>query len=84
MRIVFTHHAENKLKDLANLGVNVTKSLVENILKNPLHTDDKSDSPNKIASGKLGKRHLLRIVFREEDGIIIVITFYPARKGRYL
>ena len=83
MKIVFTHHAEKKLKDLKNLGVNVTKSLIENVLTNPLHVDRESDPPNKISSGEFGKKHLLRVVFREENDIIIIITFYPARKGRY-
>lgn len=83
MRIVFTNHAEKKLKDLEKLGVNVKKSLIENVLRNPLHIDSESDPPNKIASGKLDENHLLRVVFREENDIIIVITFYPAKKGRY-
>ena len=83
MKIVFTNHAEKKLKDLEKLGVNVTKSLIKNILRNPLHVDKESDPPKKIASGMFGEKHLLRVVFREENDIIIVITFYPAKKGRY-
>ena len=83
MTIVFTNHAEKKLKDLKNLGVDVTKSLIKNVLKNPLHVDEESDPPRKIASGKFDDNHLLRVVFREENDIIIVITFYPAKKGRY-
>ena len=83
MKIVFTNHAEKKLKDLEKLGVNVTKTLIKNVLEDPLHVDGKSNPPKKIVSGKLGEKHLLRIVFREENDIIIVITFYPAKKGRY-
>ena len=83
MRIVFTRHSEKKFQDLKNLGVKVKKSFIKSVLKNPLHVDSESDHPNKIASGKFSKEHLLRVVFREENDIIIVITFYPARKGRY-
>lgn len=83
MKIVFTRHSEKKLKDLKNLGVIIKKSFVKNILKNPLDVDYESDPPKKIASGKFGEKHVLRVVFREENGIIIVITFYPAKKGRY-
>ncbi len=83
MKIIFTRHAEKKLKDLEKLGVIVAKSFIQSILKNPLHVDGESDSPKKIASGKFGEKHLLRIVFREENDIILVITFYPAKKGRY-
>ncbi len=83
MKIVFTNHAEKKLKDLEELGVNITKSFIKNVLENPLHVDNKSDPPNKIASGIFSEKHALRVVFREEGDIIIVITFYPAKKGRY-
>lgn len=83
MKIVFTLHAEKKFKDLKKLGVTIKKSFVRNVLKNPLYIDYESDPPKKIASGKFSEKHVFRIVFREEDGIIIVITFYPAKKGRY-
>lgn len=83
MKIIFTRHAEKKFKDLEKLGVYVKRSLIKNILENPVHVDTQSDYPKKIASGKLGGQHLLRVVFREENGTIIVITFYPAKKGRY-
>lgn len=83
MHIVFTRHSEKKLKDLKKLGLTIKKSFVKNVLKNPLHVDYESDPPKKIASGKFGEKHILRVVFREENGIIIVITFYPAKKGRY-
>lgn len=83
MKIVFTHHAEKKFKDLEKLGIYVKRSLIKDILKNPIHIDIQADYPKKIASGELDKQHLLRIVFREENDTIIVITFYPAKKGRY-
>ena len=83
MRIVFTRHAEKKIKDLAKLSVYVKKSFIKSILTKPLHLDTKSDPPKKIVSGKFDKTRILRIVYREEDDIITVITFYPAKKGRY-
>ncbi len=83
MKVIFTRHAEKKIKDLGKLGVYVTKSSVRHILKNPLNVDAQSDYPKRIASGAFGKKHILRIVFREEDDIITVITFYPTKKGRY-
>lgn len=83
MHIVFTRHSEKKFKDLKKLGVIIKKSLVKNVLNNPLHVDYESDPPKKIASGKFGEKHVLRVVFREEDDIIVVITFYPAKEGRY-
>lgn len=83
MKIVFTRHAENKIKDLGNLGIIIKKSALENVLRYPIHLETESDYPNKIASGKFGKNRILRVVYRKESDIIIVITFYPAKKDRY-
>lgn len=83
MKIIFTRHARNKIKDLEDLGIIIKKSTLENILKNPIHLDSKSDYPNEIVSGHFDKNRILRIVYRNESDIIVVITFYPAKKGRY-
>lgn len=83
MRIILTNHAKKKLKDLEQLGVHITKSLIEEAIKNPIHVDTESDHPNKIASGMFDEKHVLRIIFRDEGDIITVVTFYPAKKGRY-
>ena len=45
MKIVFTRHAEKKLKDLEKLGVNVTKSFIKNVLRSPLHVDECEPTP---------------------------------------
>lgn len=82
--IKYTKHAKKKFFDLSELGVKVSKSLIAKIIKDPLSVDTKLDAPKIIVSGDLDKRHILRIVYRKEDDIIVVITFYPARKGRYL
>lgn len=42
-----------------------------------------TDYPNFIASGRLDKDHIVRIVYKIEGDIITVITFFPAKKGRY-
>lgn len=84
MTVRYTKHALRKFKDLDVLGVRVTKRLIRSILINPYTVDAESDRPNSIASGVFDDRHLLRIVYRNEDGIIVVITFYPVRKGRLL
>ena len=59
MKIMLTRHAEKKIKDLNELGVNVTEDKIKRTLNNPLHTDSKSDYPNRIISGKLNKGHVL-------------------------
>ena len=83
MTIRYTSHALRKFNDLDALGVHVTKRLIHSILTNPHTVDTESDRPNIITSGILDTRHLLRVVYRMEDAIILVITFYPVRKERY-
>ncbi len=83
MKILFTKHAEKKFKDLEKLGIKVTKLKVEKILLFPNTVDEEFDHPNIIASGKLNIRHILRVVYRKNDDIITVITFYPTNKERY-
>lgn len=84
MRIIFTDHALKKFKDLSILGFKVSKTQINKVLLDPLQLDYETDYPKIIASGVYDEKHVLRIVYRPENGKIIVITFYPARKERYL
>ena len=84
MKIVFTKHAAiDKFAQLSKHGFNVTKEDVVNVIRNPEHTDKESDKPKIIVSNSFDERHILRVVYKIESGIIKVITFYPAEKGRY-
>ena len=82
MRIVFTKHAQKKFADLRKLGVVVTKRRIRAITQNPTHIAE-DEYQKKIAIGRLDAYHILRIVYKIKDDIITVITFYPARTGRY-
>ena len=83
MKIVFTKHAADKFKNLPSGGVIVTKLDVLKAVKDPDYRDPESDKPKIIVHGNLDSRHIVRVVYKQEDGIITVITFYPTRKGRY-
>lgn len=83
MKVTYTNHANKKFKDLEKLGIKVTKTLIQKIISGPLHLDTETDFPKIIASGKYYDEHILRVVYRKEGAIIIVVTFYPTRKGRY-
>lgn len=61
----------------------VTKKMISGVIKNPEHKDTTSDFPNIIVSGSIDDSHVLRVVYKKEDDIIIVITFHPAEQGRY-
>lgn len=84
MKIVFTSHAiRDKFPLLAQRGFYITKGNVESVINNPEHIDKVSDYPKIIASKEFDEKHILRVVYRVDRGIIKVITFYPAEKGRY-
>lgn len=81
MKTAFTSHARAKLKtkDIKELEINRKKII--DAIKKPL-TIDKSINPHRNTS-KLSNILSLCVIWREDDGIIRVITFYPAEKGRY-
>lgn len=84
MRIVFTKHAlVDKFTKLKGHNFNLTQDDVIAVIKDPENIDKESDSPKIIASKSFDKKHILRVVYKVENDIIKVITFYPAEKGRY-
>lgn len=84
MKVVFTSHAiKDKFPLLAQRGFKLTKSDIKSVIANPEHTDKISDYPKIIVSKGFDQKHILRVVYKIESGIIKVITFYPAEKGRY-
>ena len=84
MKIIFSNHAiRDKFPIFKERGLNFTQKQIRDVIKNPDHIDKDSDYPKIIASKELDVSHILRVVYKLESGIIKVITFYPAEKGRY-
>lgn len=84
MKIVFSRHIlKDKLPLLKRHGFKITRSHIQKIITHPEHIDRLSDHPKIIISGSFSTRHVLRVVYKIENGIIKVITCYPAEKGRY-
>lgn len=77
------HIRRDKLPLLAKQGFKITLKLIEKTIRNPDHIDKESDVPKIIVSKVLDEDHVLRVVYKIEDGIIKSITVYPAEKGRY-
>jgi hypothetical protein len=78
--VKFTAHAEDKLKRLVSLGV--TKERVLEIIGNP-EKIVYGRYGRRIAQGLLTSELMLRIVY-EENEEILVITVYPCRRERYV
>jgi len=81
VKIKYTRHAEKKFADLRIFGIFVTKSKISDTIKKPKYRS--LDNGNSIIAAGFDKRHNLRVVYKQQRGDIIVITFYIYRKGRY-
>lgn len=81
MKISYTNHALKKFSDLRIFGIIVTKTQISNAITAPKYKS--KDNGNDISSSSFNEKHNLRVVHKEEKGVIIVITFYICRKGRY-
>jgi len=79
--IAYTKHAKEKFKILKEQGFPIKRKLVELTLINPENIDN-SREPILIAQKSINDKYILRVVFKKENGIIKVITFYPTRKNR--
>ena len=82
MKFIYTLHAEDKLKEPESKRFGINKGLLERIILNPISTEILGNQ-NRV-SGNLDSEHSLVVVYRKEsDKITLVITFFPAKKGRY-
>lgn len=83
MQICFTRHANDKSGVLARHGWSISREQVENTVRNPAYLD-RSRAPLRIAQSPLDETHVLRVVYREEQDTMVIITFYPGRKSQYV
>jgi len=84
MKIRYTKHAAlEKLAILEQHNFVVTRRQIREIIFRPDHQEPGKHPFQFIASKQVDERHILRVVYRKDDDIIIVITFYPAEIGRY-
>lgn len=83
MKIVLTLHVlEEKIPLLKNLNWNVTKAKIRQTIKKPKWSG-MTKYGQSTAMSLMDEDHILRVVFREEGGIIRVITVHIARRGTY-
>ena len=81
MKVIFTKHVEDKLLEKESLSLGVSKKLLKEVLTKPI-TIDKKIFPHR-AVGRLNNTLSLCVIYKIEKRSILVITFYPAAKGRY-
>ncbi|MCH8067971.1 MAG: DUF4258 domain-containing protein [Candidatus Marinimicrobia bacterium] len=81
-KVKYTNHAKLKFKILKSHGFIIDHKQVDETLLNPDKVIQQSRG-RLIAQKRITDIHVLRVVYREENNTIIVITFYPGRKERY-
>jgi hypothetical protein len=82
MKYFFTKHSKEKLVLMRKYGFLITRKKVKDTIKYPLKTESKSDG-TIIASSEIDTHLLVRVVYRIENDIIIIITCYPGRRKQY-
>lgn len=84
MKIEFTRHALGKFKTHLAAGWKFTQRHIKETIKKPDFADEDEERGVKFAIKRWDSEHDLRVIYKEEGGIITVITFYPTEKGRYI
>lgn len=69
MNSTFTKHALEKFALLERHGFSVSKEQVRGTV----------ESPDLV----IDREHVLRVVYRQEGSMKVIITFYPGRKKQY-
>ncbi|PIR13400.1 hypothetical protein COV49_02440 [Candidatus Falkowbacteria bacterium CG11_big_fil_rev_8_21_14_0_20_39_10] len=70
--IHFTKYAEKKFDILNKYKVYFTKEQIEDCLK-------LSDKTNKKGKYLTARKENIKVVYKKEDGVVSVVTFYPIR-----
>lgn len=82
MKVIYTKHAIEKFVELKKLGWVVKKDKIKTTIRRPRWSGI-SKHGQETAMILVDEKHILRVVFDRIDGIIKVITFHIARRGKY-
>ena len=80
--IRFSDHAQLKMEVLASHATTISPNFVIETVRSP----DKLEAGEEdklIAQKRLCENLVLRVVYREFNTFILVITLYPGRRSRY-
>lgn len=78
----FTKHARHKFILVRKAGFSISQKQVKQTVSSPLRVEDRQDG-TYIAMTLIDKKHILRVVYKHENDIIVIITFYPGRRKAY-
>lgn len=82
MKIIYTRHVEDKLKEEETKKFSINKKKIEVVVKNPKNLQHLQLVIRVV--GDLDITHSLCVVYKlTDEGDIKIITFFPVQKGRY-
>lgn len=84
MKIVYTIHARGKFAVLRKEGWKFSPKDIRETVQKAYFSETDEERGVQIAIKRWDQRHDLRVIYKEEDAIIVVVTFYPTEKGRYV
>jgi hypothetical protein len=79
--IRFSDHARLKMEILASHNVYIDQDFVVGTVRSPDKIAIEEDK--SIAQKRLDENLVLRVVYREFNAFILIITLYPGRRSRY-
>lgn len=82
MKIVYTKHALEKFRLLEKLGWKISKQKVNQTIRQPKWSGT-SKLGQYATMSSLDQKHILRVIYDKVGDEVKVITFHPARKGKY-
>ncbi len=82
MKIIYTKHARVKFQIYKRHKIKINEKHIKNVLQIP-KIQDYSEWPEIIAVGTLDVHRSLIVVYKKDNSNYIIITFWPAKKGRY-
>lgn len=80
--IRFSDHAQLKMEVLASHQVIIDSDFVVKTVRSPEKLET-GEEDKLIAQKGLNENLVLRVVYREFNTFILVITLYPGKKSRY-
>jgi len=80
--IRFSDHAQLKLEVLASHEISIDRNFVIETVRSPDKLET-GEVDKLIAQKRLAENLVLRVVYREFNAFILIITLYPGRRSRY-
>ncbi len=84
VKIIYTKHAKRKFKTHRAGGWNFSNKDIIEAIKKPYFLEINKEKKVKMVLKKWDENHDLRVIYKEENDIMTVITFYPTEKSRYV